>query len=173
MLPVIQPKQPCGSEPQVWKQISTMSFITVRDTKIQTFQYKIIHNIISCNQRLYKIKIKETNECNFCNDIDNLPHFFLTCNKVKHFWYHWFNWWDQMSGIEIIRQNLVSEWILMMRSLNWISAKSLMSAQHEWEIWLRSNEGISLIKIHSLTGFCFYPMLFFFNMFLVELFIFI
>ncbi len=29
-----------------------------------------------------------------------------------------------------------------MRSLNWISAKSLMSAQHECEIWLRSNEGI-------------------------------
>ncbi len=57
-----------------------------------------------------------------------------------------------MSGIEIIRQNLVSEWILMMRS----------------------NEGISLIKIHSLTGFCFYPvMFFFFNIFLLELFIFI
>ncbi len=48
-----------------------------------------------------------------------------------------------------------------MRSLNWISAKSLMSAQHEWGIWLRSNEGISLIKIHSLNGFCFYPVIFF------------
>ncbi len=33
-------------------------------------------------------------------------------------------------------------WILMMRSLNWISAKSWMSAQHKWEIWLRSHEGI-------------------------------
>ncbi len=55
----------------------------------------------------------------------------------------------------ILKQNPVSEWILMMRSLNWISAKFLMSVQHEWEIWLRSNEEISLIKIHSLTGFCF------------------
>ncbi len=31
----------------------------------------------------------------------------------------------------------------------------IMSALHEWEIWLRSNEGISLIKIHSHTGFYF------------------
>ncbi len=35
---------------------------------------------------------------------------------------------------EIITQNPVSEWILMMRSLNWISAISLRSAQHEREI---------------------------------------
>ncbi len=39
------------------------------------------------------------------------------------------------------RQNPVSEWILIMRS----------------------NEGISLIKIHSLTGFCFYPVMFSFQ----------
>ncbi len=63
-----------------------------------------------------------------------------------------------------LRQNPVSgEWILMMRSLNWILAKSLMSAAHPWEIWLRSNSGISLIKIHSLTGFCFYPVMFLFQ----------
>ncbi len=55
---------------------------------------------------------------------------------------------------QIFRQNPVSEWILMMRSLNWISAKFLISALHEWEIWLRSNEWISWIKIHPLTGFC-------------------
>ncbi len=51
------------------------------------------------------------------------------------------------------RPNPVSEWILMMKSFNWISAKSIMSSAHSWEIWLRSNNGISLIKIHSLTVF--------------------
>ncbi len=75
-------------EPHKWKRIFKMSFITVRGTKIQTFQYKIIHNIISCNQWLYNIKIKENNKCTFCNDIDNLPHFFLKCDKVKQFWSH-------------------------------------------------------------------------------------
>ncbi len=35
--------------------------------------------------------------------------------------------WDIFTGIS--RQNPVSGWILIMRSLNWISAKSLISAQ--------------------------------------------
>ncbi len=30
----------------------------------------------------------------------------------------------------------------MMKSLNWISAKYLISAQHEWEIWLKSNKDL-------------------------------
>ncbi len=59
------------------------------------------------------------------------------------------------------RQNPVNWWILMMRSLNWISTNSLMSTQYEWEIWLRSNEGIAWIKIHPLTGFCFYSVMYY------------
>ncbi len=31
----------------------------------------------------------------------------------------------------LLRQNSVSEWILMMRSLNWISVNSLICAQHK------------------------------------------
>ncbi len=36
---------------------------------------------------------------------------------------------------------VVSGWILMVRSLNWMTAKSLMSVQHEWDILLRSYSG--------------------------------
>ncbi len=66
-------------------------------------------------------------------------------------------------------QNPVSGWILMMRSL--IKVKSLMCVQHECEIWLRSSERISWIKIHPITGFYFYHVMWFFNIF--PLFIFI
>ncbi len=38
------------------------------------------------------------------------------------------------------RQNPDSGWILM-RTLNWISVKSLMGSQQESESWLRSKEG--------------------------------
>ncbi len=48
-----------------------------------------------------------------------------------------------------------------------------MSAQHEWEICLRSNEGISWIKIHPLTGIRFYSVMFSLNIFPLKLFIFI
>ncbi len=58
-----------------------------------------------------------------------------------------------------------------MRSLNWISAKSLMSVRHEWKIWHRSNERVLWIKIHPLTGYSFYPVVLFLN--ILKLFIFI
>ncbi len=91
----------------------------------------------------------------------NHIHCYFICCLYPMWWW----WW-------IFRQNPVYEGILMMRSMNWIPAKSLMSEQHKWEIWLRFNSGISLIKIHSLNGFCFYLVMFCFNIFLVELFIF-
>ncbi len=43
----------------------------------------------------------------------------------------------------------------MMRSLNWISTKSLMSAQHDLEIWLRSNEGSHESRSTYSLVFCF------------------
>ncbi len=50
--------------------------------------------------------------------------------------------WISTAHMCRFRQNTVIGWFLMMRSLNWISAKSLINAQRELEIWLRSNEGI-------------------------------
>ncbi len=42
----------------IWKRIIKMSFNTCRETKIQTFQYRIIHRTIPCNKWLFNIKIK-------------------------------------------------------------------------------------------------------------------
>ncbi len=54
-----------------------------------------------------------------------------------------------LQQVQLFRQNPVSGWILIMRSLNWISA----------------NEGISWIKIHPLTVFCFLSYDVFLNIF--------
>ncbi len=49
----------------------------------------------------------------------------------------------------------------------------LMCVQHEQEIELRSNERISYVKNHPLTGFCSYLVTLLFNIFPIKLFIFI
>ncbi len=62
--------------------------------------------------------------------------------------------------------------ILVVRSMNWILNKFLMSVQREWEIWLRFNEGISWIKIRPLRKlflYCFYTVMFFMNIFTLKL----
>ena len=41
-----------------WNEIFKHPFRITRETKLQTFQYKIIHRIINCNKKLYDMKIK-------------------------------------------------------------------------------------------------------------------
>ncbi len=43
---------------KTWPRIFKLPFQVIRETKIQTFQYKILHRIISCNKWLFNIKIK-------------------------------------------------------------------------------------------------------------------
>ncbi len=90
-----------------------LPFKTVRDTKLQTFQYRILH-IIPCNEWLFKIKIKNSNSCSFCNEIDTLPHFFVKCRKVNNFWKYWFNWLKILTNQDVMNQyNDLEECILI------------------------------------------------------------
>ncbi len=68
-----------------WKTIFKMPFICSRQTTIQTFQYKITHRILVCNEWLNNIKIKIYNTCSFCNDKDTISHFPIDCNSNKCF----------------------------------------------------------------------------------------
>ncbi len=76
----------------VWPRIFKLPFITVRDTKIQTFQCRLI----PCNKWLHNIKIKNCSVCDYCMNVDDLPHFFIRFLKVKEFWLHCFNWWENL-----------------------------------------------------------------------------
>ncbi len=68
---------------KIWINIFKMPFKIVRDTKIQTFQYRILHRILPCNSWLKNIKIKDSNICSFCNEVDDIPHFLLKCEKAE------------------------------------------------------------------------------------------
>jgi hypothetical protein len=68
----------------------------IRDTKIRSFQYKLIFNLVPCNLYLYKIGRSDTFTCNFCTKVDNNIHYFYNCNGTKLFWNGVQNWWNNM-----------------------------------------------------------------------------
>ena len=54
-----------------------------KDTKLQDFQYKLIHKILTTNSFLYKCGLKETELCTFCTETkESLVHIFC----VRNFW---------------------------------------------------------------------------------------
>ncbi len=66
-----------------WKTIFRRTFICARQTTIQTFQYKIIHRKLACNEWLKNIKFKICNTCSFCNNIDTISQLLIDCHRNK------------------------------------------------------------------------------------------
>ncbi len=58
------------------------------------------------------IKIKNSSLCVYCNNVDDLPHYFIRCAKVAYLWSYLFNWWENLSGIDIRDNQVIEECIL-------------------------------------------------------------
>jgi len=96
----------------LWEDIFCTSFRTTRETKLQSLQFKLIYRVIPCAKRLYDWKLKENPNCKYCNECDDLRHFFLRCNVVEAFWKNFFNWWDNLGILKIILDEFIEESIL-------------------------------------------------------------
>jgi hypothetical protein len=83
-----------------WSKIF-MVIKSVRDTRLQTFQYKILYNLILCNLYLNRIKKSNTRNCETCNEMDDIPHYFFKCNLVKPLWNSFQIWWKNMTEEQI------------------------------------------------------------------------
>ena len=66
--------------------------LTVKDTKLQTFQYKILNRIFPCQSKLFTWKLAENNKCELCKEHDSITHYFYYCPASKLFWKTLTNW---------------------------------------------------------------------------------
>ena len=78
-----------------------MPFKVTQETKLQSFQFRVIHRIIPCNKWLYNITVKSSSKCDFCNEEDNLLHYFIYCPNTNLLWKCFFNWWYTITKIDI------------------------------------------------------------------------
>ena len=70
------------------------SKITI-ENKLRSFQFKLIQNIIPTNQRLWKMNIKASPQCEQCNfPTETTIRMFFECPAVKLFWKDVLNWWN-------------------------------------------------------------------------------
>lgn len=68
------------------REIFSLPFTTCRETKIQSFMYKLAFNLTPCGKYLHKIRIRDSPACQSCRDNDTMTHFFLGCQPTKDFW---------------------------------------------------------------------------------------
>ena len=71
--------------------IYSLPYKITRSTTLQYFQYKVTHGYFPTNAHLNKIKIKDTNLCELCAEVDTLNHFFIECQETTGLWQHFFD----------------------------------------------------------------------------------
>ena len=85
-----------------WKEIYCLPFITTKSSKLQWFQYRIIHRILGTNSLLYKINQKPNDKCSFClEEVERIEHIFWSCNKISKLWEDLNSWIFEKNEIEL------------------------------------------------------------------------
>ena len=76
-----------------WKQIFGLPFILTKNTKIQEFQYKIIHRVYASDSYVSNFDKSVSKICNQCKTKNDIIHTFVTCSNVEMFWIEFETWY--------------------------------------------------------------------------------
>ena len=78
-----------------WTDVFFRHHICLRETKLQSSQNRIINRIINCNKKLFDKKIKTSLVSSYCDQTDDIGHFFV-CKDVYEFWKRICTWWNTL-----------------------------------------------------------------------------
>ena len=68
-----------------WQNTYVLPYQTMREPYFQSFQFKVLHRIINCNDNLFRWKILGNPTCFYCTSADTIEHHFFTVLKVGNF----------------------------------------------------------------------------------------
>ncbi len=68
--------------------------------------------MISCNKWLFNINIKTSELCDYCKDIDDVPHFFFHCPEVNIFWISILKWLENISNLQLRNSPILEECLI-------------------------------------------------------------
>jgi hypothetical protein len=107
---------------------------SVRNTKLRTFQYKILLNLIPCNLYLSRIERSDTNKCNMCHKLDDVTHYFYECTQNKQFWKSFEIWWKNTTetNIKLSERDIMIGKLGNQKSLETLNASLLIA---KWYIY--------------------------------------
>lgn len=79
-----------------FENVFQLAFRCSLETKLQSFQFKLIHRILANNSLLFKMKIKTSPMCIVWSLEETLQHKFFYCEKVFSFWHKFKELWNAL-----------------------------------------------------------------------------
>ena len=112
--PTVEPKLlQYGFTKESLKKVYSLPFVTTLETKLQIFQYKIIHNILPTRCSLYRIKLCDSEICQLCKlQPQTLPHLLYRCSVISNFWSAFQRLWlgKNKNRITFTESNILFGW---------------------------------------------------------------
>ena len=65
----------------------SISFSCTSEVRLIQLQWKILHRIYPTGTLLFKMKLKDKEDCDFCGERDTIPHFFAKCPLSQKLWF--------------------------------------------------------------------------------------
>ena len=70
-----------------WNKIYLLPRLVTLDSVLRSFQYKILHNVLYLNQKLFLFRMVSSPLCSFCNrEEETILHTFYSCTFTKALW---------------------------------------------------------------------------------------
>lgn len=93
------------------KDIFLRPFLTTKETKLQSFQYQILHRYIYCRKKLHEMTLVDDPNCEHCGALDTLSHFFVDCPYVSQFWINLQEWvnsvYTEIDPLSFTTENII------------------------------------------------------------------
>jgi hypothetical protein len=92
----------------IWESACENIYKTSIDTYLRNFQYKIIHNFLPVNKKLYTWKLVDSPRCSYCfTEIETLEHLFCECSITKTF-YLSIREWCKTFNVKLPQMNITT-----------------------------------------------------------------
>ena len=119
----------------------------------ETFQIKILHNILPTNATLCKMKIKDSDLCPYCTSEKRaLSHLFIECKLVCNFWKRFKIWWKENTNerVHLLALQILYGILGLSKNKQLINQLLLIAKYHIFLSYIREerNFGRFLLHVH-------------------------
>jgi len=70
-----------------WLHYHSLPFRCTKNTRLQAFQYKVTHNILTTQRSLKRYRLSDSDTCTYCNgDVETIQHVLFRCPTTRQVW---------------------------------------------------------------------------------------
>ena len=91
-----------------WKKVYMLPRLTMIESSLRSFQYKILNNILFLNERLYKFNVVTSPLCSLCKEKnESVSHLFCYCQETRRLWHQLQKWFPDYGNLPHLEPQMI------------------------------------------------------------------